>query len=110
MQIETWPLVLIEWDDAQSEGDAWQSFATEDIKKSVLMLQKCISVGWLLKETKDILWLAPHLALKNEVDTDYQRFGAIHIPKFAITKRITLIDHDEIKNLQNSLDTANKVS
>lgn len=109
MQIETWPLVLIEWDDAESEGDDWQSFEVSDIKKAEdFILQKCVSVGWLVRESKDIIWVIPHLCLRNEKDPSYSRFGGVLIPKAQVTKRITLVDVETLKNLQIPVDNTNK--
>ena len=92
MQVEGCPIVYIEWEDCQGEGDVWIPFDWDELKKDPFVLQKCVSVGWLVRENKETIWLIPHLCLKNPRDDSYSRFGGVFIPKSQVTKRVVLVE------------------
>lgn len=71
-------LLLIEWLDARSHGNAWTH--EEDFAPG---LARCRSVGWLHGEDRASLTLVSSLAPE-------QVGGDITIPKACIVKRTTL--------------------
>jgi hypothetical protein len=77
-------LVIVEWIDSYSIEDSnrWQFIC--DMKKPKDLI--CISVGWILKETKKMITVVPHITdIKNKyVSGSHQ--GSINIPKKCIIK------------------------
>lgn len=71
----------IVWVDHQ-EHQGWV-----DIKDVKGPLPVCYSVGWVIKETKDSVFLAPHLATDEEGNVDTT--GTMQIDKNCIKKRMT---------------------
>ena len=76
-------LVLIEWMDSHS-GRGWQD---RDRIESAAQPLYCKSVGWLLKETKDVAVIVPHISGR---DSMIQGCGDLVIPKRAIVKMVVL--------------------
>lgn len=76
-------LVLIEWlDSSGSEG--WHY-------KSAVRGPKALhirSVGWVVEESDEAVWIAPHI--EESDDGDLQMRGDLRIPKVAITSRKVL--------------------
>jgi beta-lactamase class D len=58
-----------------------------DAKTVTGPLPLCYSVGWVLKETKDYVFLAPHLATDEEGNVDVT--GVMQIDKANIKKRMS---------------------
>lgn len=76
---------LIEWLDSAQPISSWKHL--DDLPD--LEVIECVSVGWVVKESDQIVMLAPNLG-------DYksgggaQGSGFIRIPKAAITRRVLL--------------------
>ena len=74
-----YPLVCVWWvDSVQVRG--WCEIA--ELPDSEM---RCVSTGYLVKETDDAVWLAGHLAFHEDDRHDVQ--GTMKIPKCAITER-----------------------
>lgn len=68
------PLVLIEWLDAARPDAEWHYLETSSATEAV----RCVSVGFLIHDSKEVKALAPNLG---EVGTpDMQACGIIRIP------------------------------
>ena len=77
-------LVKIEWEDSARPISAWQWIEEYEVPHTVT----CISVGYLIAETKQALALAPNLGdIGNE---RVQASGIIRIPQSAIRRRSML--------------------
>lgn len=76
-------LTLIEWVDSYSVYEGWD-FIKELAEPKVM---KCLSVGWILKETEECILLMPHISGTNDNDTLGAGMGGLSIPKVAITNR-----------------------
>ena len=93
--IDTTKIVVVEWLDAQAEA-SWE----ENVKAH---LAECMSVGFLISETKDAVclastWSEPHSNCR------------IHIPKKWITSRkeISIGEEDESSNVQTKSEPATR--
>jgi hypothetical protein len=75
-------LVLVEWEDSARPIDGWQW--VEDYELPEIL--HCISVGYLIAETKSALALAPNLGDVGKERT--QASGIIRLPRSAI-RRVT---------------------
>ena len=61
-------------------------------KKPSLEAIQCVSVGWVVGETDEVLMLAPNLGdIKSGGSA--QGSGFIRIPKSAVTRRVVLIEY-----------------
>jgi hypothetical protein len=74
-QIECCSLVLIEWEDSAQPVPGWHPVAAY---KSVEAI-RCVSVGWLVCDTRQVKALAPNFADVDDPD-DIQASGVIRIP------------------------------
>jgi hypothetical protein len=74
-------LVLVEWEDSARPIGAWQWIEDYQIPEIV----GCISVGYLIAETKRAIALAPNLG-----DIGRERVQAIRIPHSAVRRMIEL--------------------
>lgn len=78
-------LVYIEWKDACVANEAWEPVDTIEGK-----LADCISVGYVINETEEVVVVSGNIALgygkENQIDT----VGAICIPKSNIVSRSQL--------------------
>jgi hypothetical protein len=77
-------LVLIEWDDSARPIPQWQWIDDYQIPEIV----RCISVGYLIAETKAALAIAPNLG-----DTTSERIqasGIIRVPRNSVRRMIEL--------------------
>ena len=77
-------LVLIEWDDSARPISQWQWVDDYQVPEIV----QCISVGYLIAETKRALALAPNLG-----DTTSERIqasGIIRVPRSSVRRIIEL--------------------
>ena len=79
-------LVLIEWIDSHS-GRGWKSI--EEIEETAEPLH-CRSVGWLVKETKHVKVIVPHIGGEKNGNIILQGCGDLTIPTKAIIKMTTL--------------------
>jgi hypothetical protein len=79
--------ILVEWTDSAQPIAAWMFLA----KKPSLEIIECVSVGWVVGETDEVLMLAPNLG-DIESGGSAQASGFIRIPKSAVTRRIKLIE------------------
>ena len=70
-------LVLVEWIDSRGVGQHWSQIANLSEKPC-----KMKSVGWLVKDTKKYICIAPHVGF--EKDNDNQCCGEMYIPKKCI--------------------------
>ena len=87
MQNHDVKLVLIEWQDSKRVTINWE-FVSEIQKRdaSPVMIQ---SVGYLIRETDQVMEVAPHLSDPDE-DGDRQACGVMVIPKACIDRYCTL--------------------
>ena len=77
-------LVLIEWDDSARPISQWQWVDDYQVPEIV----QCISVGYLIAETKRALALSPNLG-----DTTSERIqasGIIRVPRSSVRRIIEL--------------------
>jgi hypothetical protein len=76
-------LVHVQWQDSLGCPQGWQLL--EDVGSVVVAIE---SVGWLLRESRDSITLAPHLGrVSGEVN---QGQGIMTIPKRCITKKTVI--------------------
>ena len=80
--------ILVEWIDSAQPISAWMFLEN----KPSLEIIQCVSVGWLVGETDDVLMLAPNLG-DIESGGSGQASGFIRIPKSALTRRVELIEN-----------------
>jgi hypothetical protein len=76
-------LVLIEWEDSGAGYQGWKP--VQSVSGS---LTKCVSVGFLIKETKECKVLFPHI---DGDENDLHGAGDMTIPCSAITKVVELV-------------------
>ena len=76
-------LAIIEWVDSYSVYEGWDFIKELSDPKIV----KCLSVGWILKETEDCILLMPHISDTNDKETLGAGRGGLTIPKISITNR-----------------------
>jgi len=75
-------LYLIEWIDSYSIEDRWEFIKDIQEPKSVI----CVSVGYIIKKTKENIMIAPHISdIKNK--NSYGARGCLVIPKLSIIKK-----------------------
>jgi hypothetical protein len=77
-------LVKVEWEDSARPIAAWQWISEYELPETVT----CVSVGYLIAETKRALALAPNLG-----DIEHQAIqasGIIRIPRSAIRRLSTI--------------------
>ena len=79
-------LVQIEWVDSARPVPEWM-FVDDAPEMEIV---NCISVGWIVGETDNVLMLAPNIGDKDS--THPQASGFIRIPKQAITSRASLVE------------------
>jgi len=79
-----WPLVLVQWEDSQQPHAAWEWVDDYQEPNSVF----CISIGWLIAESKTTLALAPNIADLDQ--SKQQTSGVIRIPKRSVIRRQTI--------------------
>jgi hypothetical protein len=77
-------LVKVEWEDSARPIAAWQWISDYELPQIV----NCISVGFLIAETKQAVAIAPNLGDIGE--DDMQASGIIRIPRSAIKKLAAL--------------------
>lgn len=77
-------LVLVMWDDSATPISAWQWIDAYEVPSIV----KCVSVGFLIAESKDSLALAPNLG--DALLERRQASGIIRIPRSAVRKMVSL--------------------
>lgn len=71
--------VYLEWEDSESLS-SWKY-----VDELPIDVHICRSLGWIIKETKDVLVIASSVSSGGDQCT-----GAIGIPKRAITRRISV--------------------
>ena len=76
-------LVKVEWEDSARPIPAWQWIADYELPQIVA----CISVGYLIAETRQALALAPNLG---DIGQEIQASGIIRIPRSAV-RRIAVL-------------------
>jgi hypothetical protein len=77
-------LVLVDWEDSQRPLAPWQWIDDYDLPEAV----RCLSVGFLIAQTKQALALAPNLG---DVERSRaQACGIIRIPRSAVRKIVDL--------------------
>lgn len=81
---ESRPLLLVQWEDS-SQPSSWVWLKSTD----TYAVTTVRSVGWVVRETDDVLVLAPSLSRPDE-DGDVQALGVIRVPKRAIVVRFHL--------------------
>ena len=84
----SYPLVLVEWIDAASRGiRRWMT--VEDVAD--FEEYRCVSVGWLIAESKDYIVVAPHVSPDEDIARLSDVQGEMKIPKAAIKRRKVLL-------------------
>ena len=78
--------ILVEWIDSAQPISAWMFLEN----KPSLEIIQCVSVGWVVGETDEVLMLAPNLG-DIESGGSAQASGFIRIPKSAVTRRVELM-------------------
>lgn len=82
-------LVLVDWIDSHS-GRGWRSIEEIDRGAEPLL---CRSVGWISKETDEVVMLVPHIAGEGQcVEIILQGCGEICIPKGCVRKMVILCE------------------
>jgi hypothetical protein len=77
-------LVLVEWEDSTQPISKWQWTDEYEVPETV----RCISVGYLIAQTKEALAIAPNLGdVRRE---RIQASGIIRIPRSAVRKKVKL--------------------
>ncbi|MDC0641357.1 hypothetical protein OAP24_04265 [Porticoccaceae bacterium] len=79
--------LLVEWIDSAQPIAAWMFLDNMPCMEVI----ECVSVGWLVAETDEVLMLAPNLG-NTESEGSAQASGFIRIPKLAVTRRVELIE------------------
>lgn len=85
MKFNEHDLVLVEWQDSAQPLSHW--LLLSDAPKPEIIL--CVSVGWVISETKDVLMLAPNIG-DIQSGGSAQASGFIRIPTAAVTRRAKL--------------------
>jgi len=80
-------LVLIEWDDSAQPKPNWVFLSHIETPEIV----KCVSVGWLVFDGKNVKALAPNIGDYDDSDS-VQGSGIICIPSRSITRLVKLKD------------------
>ena len=80
--------LLVEWIDSAQPIAAWMFLDNMPCMEVI----ECVSVGWLVAETDEVLMLAPNLG-NTESEGSAQASGFIRIPKSAVTRRVELIEN-----------------
>jgi hypothetical protein len=80
-------LYMIEWLDAYSASDPSWSPLSKLRKPSGIL---CVSVGWIMKESKRNLTIVPHICDTKGKKKDRYFCGEMTIPKGCITKKTKL--------------------
>jgi hypothetical protein len=75
-------LVLVEWTDSRQPEGQWRRLAELDHGNGSFC--KCVSVGFLLRDNKDVKILAPNMADIDDPD-NLQTAGTIVIPSRSVT-------------------------
>lgn len=75
------PLLLVEWEDSAQPESPWQWVHDYKIPKIVA----CVSVGYLIAETKNAIAIAPNLGDVSEPRA--QACGIMRIPRRAIIRQ-----------------------
>lgn len=78
-------LVMIEWEDSAQPISSWAYLASLDATKAV----RCVSVGWLIHDGKDVKALAPNMGNLND-ESSVQVSGVIRIPTRCISRVVDL--------------------
>lgn len=76
--------LLVEWQDSAQPVPSWR-FLDDAPAMAVVA---CVSVGWVVQETREVLMLAPNLG--DQHTPSAQGSGFIRIPKRAVTRRVNL--------------------
>ena len=82
-------LLLVEWVDSARPIPEWVSL--HDLPNAEIV--ECVSVGWKVAESDEVLMLAPNLGDVKSGGSS-QACGIISIPKAAITRAVGLIEND----------------
>jgi hypothetical protein len=77
-------LVMLEWEDSAQPVDRWQWVDEYQIPEII----KCVSVGFLIADTKDAVALAPNLG---DIGRErVQASGILRVPRSAVRRCIAL--------------------
>ena len=79
--------LLVEWMDSAQPISAWMFLENKPSLETI----QCVSVGWVVGETDEVLMLAPNLG-DIESGGSAQGSGFIRIPKSAVIRRVVLIE------------------
>ena len=88
--------LLVEWVDSARPISEWVFLEN----KPELEVIECVSVGWAIGETDEMLMLAPNLG-DIESGGSAQASGFIRIPKSAVTRRVELVVLDGDPSLRS---------
>jgi hypothetical protein len=76
-------LYVIEWIDSYNNEMGWEFIREITSPRDVI----CISVGWIIKENKNNIFIAPHISDIKNKNTLGMANGGLTIPKCSIKKR-----------------------
>lgn len=80
-------LVLVEWVDSAQPLPAWRHL--DDVP--TLEVIECVSVGWLVGRSRDVLMLAPNIG-NIQSGGSAQGSGFVRIPRCSITRIVELVE------------------
>lgn len=83
-------LLIFNWKDPQEDEVGWKEF-----KFSSIGLADCLSVGWVINETKDYYVLASDLIVENEEITETGRRQSIYKSRLNVFWRIKFNIYDK---------------
>ncbi len=81
------PLVMIEWEDSAQPIAAWSYLASFEAPGTI----RCVSVGWLIKNSKAVKALAPNLGSVQNANS-VQVSGVIQIPTRCVVRMTRLTE------------------
>ena len=84
-----YPLVFVRWLDSYGCSSEWSEISNADEPVS----HECLSVGWLVQETSEVIVLVPHYSPAHKrIGAEEQGCGDMTIPKVAIKSRRILCE------------------
>jgi hypothetical protein len=78
------PLMLVEWLDSAQPVSGWHFLESPP----ELEIVECVSVGWLVGQTEQVVMLAPNIGASESGDA--QASGFIRIPRMAVTRMVEM--------------------
>jgi hypothetical protein len=79
------PLVMVEWEDSAQPIPGWSYLSSFSAPGTI----RCVSVGWLIRDDKQMKALAPNLGALDDKNS-VQVSGVIQIPARCVIKQTQL--------------------